>query len=76
VRYQLAAVEFTKGHLDDAVRELEAIVKEAPQFREAHVTLATAYYRMKRKEDGDRERAVVQTLTAEAQAKEPGAQVK
>jgi hypothetical protein len=38
------------------------------------VTLATIYYRLKRKEDGDRERAIVQKLNAEQQAKEPGAQ--
>jgi hypothetical protein len=31
------------------------------------------YYRLKRKEDGDRERAIVQRLNAEAQAREPGA---
>jgi hypothetical protein len=52
---------------------LEAIVKDSPQFTEAHVSLATVYYRLKRKEDGDRERAIVQKLNAEAQAREPGA---
>ena len=41
---------------------------------EAHVSLATAYYRLKRKEDGDRHRAIADRLTAEAQAKQPGAQ--
>jgi hypothetical protein len=38
------------------------------------VTLATIYYRLKRKADGDRERAIVQKLISERQAKEPGAQ--
>lgn len=51
-------------------------MKEAPNFTEAHVTLATVYYRLKRKAEGDRERAVVQKLTAEAQAKQPGVNVK
>jgi len=51
-------------------RELELIVKEAPGFTSAHVTLATVYYRLKRKADGDRERAIVQKLNAEAQAKQ------
>ena len=53
--------------------ELEAIVKEAPSFLEAHVTLATVYYRLKRREDGDRERAIVEALNKEIQAKQPGA---
>jgi hypothetical protein len=37
------------------------------------VLLATTYYRLKRKEDGDRERALIDKLTAENQAKQPGA---
>jgi len=41
---------------------------------EAHVTLATIYYRLKRKADGERERAIVQRLNAERQAVEPGSQ--
>ena len=32
---------------------------------EAHISLATTYYRLKRKEDGDREKALVQKLTAQ-----------
>jgi hypothetical protein len=36
--------------------------------------LATAYYREKRKADGDRERAIVSKLNAEKQATEPGSQ--
>jgi Tfp pilus assembly protein PilF len=58
--------------LDAATKDLESILKETPQFTEAHVTLATVYYRQKRKADGDRERAIVQRLNAEAQAKQPG----
>jgi hypothetical protein len=41
---------------------------------DAHVLLATTYYRLKRKDDGDRERAVAARLTAEKQARQPGAQ--
>ena len=33
-----------------------------PKFVEGHITLATAYYRQKRKSDGDRERAIVDKL--------------
>jgi tetratricopeptide (TPR) repeat protein len=70
VRYQLAGITLHEGKLDAARRDLEAIVKEAPAFTEAHVTLATVYYRLNRKLDGDRERATVQKLNAETQAKQ------
>jgi tetratricopeptide (TPR) repeat protein len=76
VRYQLASIDFNQGKLDASLAALESIVKEAPNFTEAHVTLATVYYRLKRKADGDKERAIVVKLNAEAQAKEPGVNVK
>ena len=63
VRYQLATVDLAGGKTEAAVTLLEAIVAESPKFREAHVSLATAYYKLKRKEDGDRERALVRQLT-------------
>jgi Flp pilus assembly protein TadD len=73
VRYQIATIYVLTSDVKAAQRELESIVKESPQFTEAHVSLATVYYRLKRKEDGDRERGIVQRLNAEAQAREPGA---
>jgi tetratricopeptide (TPR) repeat protein len=76
VRYQLASIAFDKGDSEQACSQLESIVKESPDFTEAHVTLATVYYRLKRKADGDRERAIVQKLNAEAQEKQPGVNVK
>jgi|SRR5579872_41465 len=72
VRYQIASVKLAKGQLDDARRDLEALIKEAPQFTEAHVSLATVYFRQKKKTEGDRERAIVLKLNAERQATEPG----
>ncbi|MGA8598428.1 MAG: tetratricopeptide repeat protein [Bryobacteraceae bacterium] len=72
VRYQIASVLVEQSHIEEARRQLESLVKEAPNFTEAHVTLATVYYREKRKTDGDRERKIVAQLTAERQAKEPG----
>lgn len=70
-RYQIAVVEMAMGKLIEARRRLEQLVKDAPQFTEAHVSLATAYFREKRKADGDRERAIVAKLNAERQANEP-----
>jgi Tfp pilus assembly protein PilF len=76
VRYQLASIDVNEAKIEAARAELESIVKEAPNFTEAHVTLATVYYRLKRKSDGDRERAIIDKLNVEAQAKEPGVKVK
>ncbi len=73
VRYQIVTIHVSRGETEKALPLLEAIVKEAPEFLEAHVTLATVYYRLKRREDGDRERAIVDRLNREIQAKQPGA---
>jgi tetratricopeptide (TPR) repeat protein len=73
VRYQLALVDIDQGRLDDARQILEGLVKESPQFTEAHVSLSLVYYRLKRPEDSKRERETVLKLTAAAQAKQPGA---
>jgi tetratricopeptide (TPR) repeat protein len=76
VRYQMATLDLTNGKLAAACSKLERLIKETPQFVEAHVSLATVYYRLKRKEDGDRERALVLKLNAEAQAGQPGVKAK
>ena len=70
VRYQLATIALHDGQLETARRGLEAITKEIPAYTEAHVALATVYYRLKRKEDGDHERAIVQKLNAETAARQ------
>jgi tetratricopeptide (TPR) repeat protein len=72
VRYQLALIALDQNKTEDARRALEALVKESPQFTEAHVSLSIAYYRLKRPIEGKRERDIVVKLTAEAQAKQPG----
>lgn len=72
VRYQLALIDIEEDKLDDARLMLESLVRQWPQFTEAHVSLALVYYRLKRPEDGKRERQIVLKLTAEAQAKQPG----
>jgi tetratricopeptide (TPR) repeat protein len=73
VRYQLALIALDEGRANDARKILEELVKQSPQFMEAHVSLSLAYYRLKRPEDSKREREIVQKLTAEEQAKQPGA---
>jgi tetratricopeptide (TPR) repeat protein len=72
VSYFIANAYMALGKINEAHKLLEAVVKDAPDFVEAHVLLATVYYRLKRKADGDRERAIIQRLNAESQAKAPG----
>lgn len=75
-QYQRATLQVATGDNDSALAALERLVADNPTFTEAHVSLATVYYRMKRKADGDRHKAIAEQLTAEAQARQPGAQPK
>jgi tetratricopeptide (TPR) repeat protein len=75
VRYQVALVKMAQGKDDAARDEMEQIVSEAPSFTEAHVSLSILYFREKRKDDGNRERAIVQKLNAARQAEQPGAKL-
>ena len=68
--YQVGSVELGAGEMDKACVTLEKVVRQAPDFLEAHVSLAQVYYRLKRKGDGDRERALVQKLKAEQDKKQ------
>jgi tetratricopeptide (TPR) repeat protein len=73
-RYHLGAVYTALGRLNDALPLLEYVVKEHPDFVENRVLLASVYYRLNRKQDGDRQRAMVEKLNSEQQAKQPGSQ--
>ncbi|HKX28711.1 MAG TPA: tetratricopeptide repeat protein [Blastocatellia bacterium] len=73
-RYNLGALYTIMGKLGEAQPLLEAVAKEHPDFIEARVLLASVYYRLNRKDDGDREQAEVNRLNAERQAKQPGSQ--
>ncbi|MBV8897989.1 MAG: tetratricopeptide repeat protein [Acidobacteriaceae bacterium] len=73
VRYQMASILLADGKEEQARNQLESLVKEAPSFAEAHVTLATIYFREKRKEEGERERAIVRGLIQQQQANAPAA---
>ncbi|HZN07295.1 MAG TPA: tetratricopeptide repeat protein [Pyrinomonadaceae bacterium] len=74
-RYHLAAAFAAAGKPNDALPLLEGVLKEHGDFVEARVLLASVYYRLNRKADGDREKALIQKSNAEQQAKQPGAQV-
>jgi tetratricopeptide (TPR) repeat protein len=65
--YQLASIDVMEGRNEPALVTLERIVKASPNFTEAQVSLATVYYRLNRREDGDRVRAIVRKLQEEEQ---------
>ncbi|MBX3278618.1 MAG: tetratricopeptide repeat protein [Acidobacteria bacterium] len=68
--YQIASIYLVSGKAAEAQQILEGVVKAAPDFIDARVLLAQAYYRLKRKEEGDRERAIVERLQAAEQEKQ------
>jgi tetratricopeptide (TPR) repeat protein len=71
--YQVGALRLQRGEADGAREVLERVVAAAPDFLEAHVSLALVYYRLKRRADGDRHRQIVQELERRRQAEQPGA---
>jgi len=72
-RFSLAGLHVSRGEAEPARAVLEAIVADSPTFTEAYVLLATVYYRLQRRDDGDRMREVIERLNADAQARQPGA---
>ena len=62
VPYQIGLALLAVGRNEEARQVLETVVAAAPEFIEGHRSLATAYYRLKRKEDGDRHRALERKL--------------
>jgi predicted Zn-dependent protease len=70
VMYGMARIQLGREDLAAARKTLEELTASAPEFEGGHVLLATVYYRSGRKEDGDRERAVVEKLKAGRKEKE------
>ena len=73
-RYHLGALYTTMAKVSEALPLLEGVVKEYPDFIEARVLLASVYYRLNRRVEGDRERDIVEKLNGDKQAKQPGVQ--
>lgn len=68
--YQVGTTDLAAGDMNRACSVLQSVVKQYPDFLEAHVSLAQVYYRLRRKEDGDREREIVQKLKAQQDAQQ------
>jgi tetratricopeptide (TPR) repeat protein len=73
VLYGLGSLHLAAGRIEEAEKALQAVIAAVPDYVQAHVLLATVYYRQKKKDLGDREKAVAERLRAERQAREPGA---
>ena len=69
-RKLLATLKLQTGKVTDAVAMFEAIAKETPDAIDVHVQLATGYNRLKRTADAQREKAIIDRLNAEAQARQ------
>ena len=65
--FQRASIHLAQGSTEQAMGELEELLRDFPKFSEAHAALATAYYRLKRREDGDRETAAARRVREEEQ---------
>ncbi|MGH9649447.1 MAG: tetratricopeptide repeat protein, partial [Terriglobales bacterium] len=72
-RFQMGSLRLASGNWAEAQRMLEEVAKDAPDFADVHAALAKLYYRLKRKQDGDREQAIVQKLNVEIKASVRGA---
>jgi tetratricopeptide (TPR) repeat protein len=66
-RYEWARLERTEGQVEAAARDFEKVVHGDPTWAQPHVELAALYFRLNRQEDGERERAIFDRLTAEQQ---------
>ena len=73
VRFEMARLERAEGKLEVAVKDMEAVVRTDPDWLQPHIELAALYYRVKRPDDGARERALVERLTEQQRQRElPG----
>jgi len=66
-RYEWARLERTEGQVEAAARDFEKVVHDDPTWAQPHVELAALYFRLNRQEDGEKERATFDRLTAEQQ---------
>lgn len=64
VRFQVALVYLLQKRTDEALKMVEEVVREAPEFVEGHVTLTQLYYRLGRREEAERHRRIVEELRA------------
>lgn len=66
-RFEMALVARAGGHMDDAVRDLERVVRESPAWLQPHVELSALYYRLNRPKDGAIQKQIVDRIMSAQQ---------
>jgi tetratricopeptide (TPR) repeat protein len=69
-RYQIGLVYLLTDRSDEALKIIEGVVRDVPEFLEGHATLTRLYYRLGRREDAERQRAIVDELRARREAED------
>jgi predicted Zn-dependent protease len=70
VLFQLGSLALSQGNAEEARGILAPLVKEWPEFVEAHVSLTQAYFRLGQRDDARRHQAIVRELNARAQERD------
>lgn len=70
VRYQFALLCSDEGDDKQAVVLLESLIKDAPEYTEAHRSLSTIYFRLGRAAEGRQQRKIAEEMDAAIQARE------
>jgi tetratricopeptide (TPR) repeat protein len=63
-RYQWARLQRTEGKFEAAATELEKVVRDYPEWAQPHIELSAVYFRLNRRDDGEREKAAFDRLSA------------
>jgi tetratricopeptide (TPR) repeat protein len=70
VRYQFALLCSDEGDDQRAAALLKELIKDAPEYTEAHRSLSTLYFRLGRAAEGRQERKIAEEMDAAIQARE------
>ena len=70
-RYEWGMLKIASEQYGPAADVLAPLSREYPDWLAPHLALSTVYYKLHRPEDIERERRIVERITAEQQAKQP-----
>jgi tetratricopeptide (TPR) repeat protein len=70
VGYQFALLRSDEGDDQQAAALLKALIKQAPEYTEAHRSLSTLYFRLGRVAEGRQEKKIAEAMDAAIQARE------
>ena len=63
-RFQIGLVYNSSNRIEEALATVKGVIEEHPDFLDGHVTLTGLYYRLGRKQDAERHRALAERLRA------------